>query len=187
IPKFMIKKEHRALLEDVKSNPQKYRQYLPNNRTLVLRTNDGDRVFNAYSDTSNYVMEQVVFDSSGRLKEVSYFTPEHLPVNGVPLSAYKRGTYTGISRMNSDSSFYFSRYVYSYEEKPIMLKRVNHQSSFLFNGLKYNVTIRLERTDEPSEKPFNLPLYSGLIKAKEVSDHIGKNERSGHELGEKCR
>lgn len=178
IPKFMIKKEHRDLLEDVKRNPQKYRQYLPNNRTLVLRTHDGDRVFNAYSDTSNYVMEQVVFDSSGRLKEVSYFTPEHLPVNGVPLSAYKRGTYAGISRMNSDSSFYFSRYVYSYEEKPIMLKRVNHQSSFLFNGLKYNVAIRLERTDEPSEKPFNLPLYSGLIKAKEVSDHIEKNKRS---------
>lgn len=177
IPRFMIKKEHRELLEDVKNNPQKYRQYLPNNRTLVLKTNNGDGVFNAYSDTSKYIMEQVVFDSSDRMKEVSYFTPEQLPVNGVPLSAYKRNSYAGMSRINSDSSYYFSKYIYSYEEKPIMLKQVNHQSSFLFDGLKYRVTIRLECTAKPAERPYDAPLYSGLIKAKEVLDYIEKNER----------
>lgn len=164
IPKFLLSKEQKKLLKKINENPEKYHlsQYGSDKRNLTLRLDSADnRIFSThYSDydTSGYIAEKVVFDSLDRLSKVFYYTPENLSTNCFDLDSATLSTIHKDSKVNNDSSYYYSAYTYGVR-RPILLKNARHMEMFYVDGVHYRVSAQISLIDTIPPKDFELNAY----------------------------
>jgi hypothetical protein len=176
-------------LKKINENPEKYHlsQYGSDKRYLALRLDSADnRIFSThYSDydTSGYIAEKVVFDSLDRLSKVYYYTPENLSTNYFDLDSATLSTIHKDSKVNNDSSYYYSAYTYGVGHRPILLKEARHLEMFYVYGLHYRVSVQINLMDTTPPKDFELNAYYwtgktidgrlvGLEKGEEVLNAI---------------
>lgn len=156
IPKFLLGKSLKHDLKDSsKENSQLY-AYI--NRELILKNIEGKQIFSTFSDidTSRInILEKVVFDKNDRLCSVEYFTPEQIANGAMPISESRREQDKPFSRINADSSYYYSKYVYS-KQNPMMLVKAVHIDILVKDGVYYRTKTEMKLTDTIPQKELNL-------------------------------
>lgn len=162
IPKFMLSSEQRELVDKIVENPEKYHlpQYGSEERELILQLDSADNriFFTHYSnyDTTGYIAEKIVFDSLDRLKNVYYYTPENLSSKYFTLDSATLSTVSRQSKINNDSSYYYSSYTYGVDRQPILLNEARHLEMFYVHGLQYRVSVEISLLDTIPPKDFEL-------------------------------
>jgi hypothetical protein len=68
-----------------------------------------------------------------------------------------------MSKVNNDSSYYYSRYSYDVQHTPIVLKQARHLGMFYVDGQRYRVTvnIKLVNTKPKEDSKINAFYWKG--------------------------
>lgn len=170
IPKFLIRKSLKKALAD--TSRENARRYAYVNRKLILKNIDRQQVFSTYSDADTNdinTLERLVFDENGRICTVEYFTPEQIANGSIPISEHLREQDKPFSRISSDSSYYYSRYIYATQTPGMLLKAI-HIDILVKDGIYYRTKTVMDLSDTIPAENFRTDVI--YTKGKEVLHSI---------------